>query len=86
MAVDPGDWTINSKLAELDPALAHLLEIQHFKPILPDAVAQNEMSKAVLDTYFAAIVSLATAAKSMQTVANVSGNFGQTVGGLGASA
>jgi hypothetical protein len=30
MGIEPGDWTVNSKLAALDPQLARALEIQHF--------------------------------------------------------
>ncbi len=84
--MEPGDWSVGSRLEALNPALARWLEIQHFKPILPDAVAQNDVSKAVVETYFSSIVSLAVAAKAMQTVADTPGNFSQTVGGLGVSA
>jgi hypothetical protein len=86
MAIDPGDWTINGKLAQLDPALARSLELQHFKPIDPDAVAQSSVAKSVLESYVSSIISLARAAQAFQAVAAVPGNFSQSVSGRGASA
>jgi hypothetical protein len=87
MSIDPGDWTVNAKLAALDPLLARLLEIQHFKPIDPDAVALSDIAKSTVDVYVSAIISLAVAARAMQTAAFTAGNFRQSAsGGLGASA
>jgi len=75
MGTEPGDWTINSKLAELDPQLARLLEVQHFKPINPDAVAQSDVAKSAVESYVSAIVLLAQTGMLMQTVARAPGNF-----------
>jgi hypothetical protein len=84
--MEPGDWTVNAKLAQLDPQLAQYLTLLHFKPINPDAAAVSDVAKATVDNYVSSIVSLVQATKMMQSVAKVPGNFGEPAGGRGASA
>ena len=77
MAVDPGDWTVSAYLSRLDPELARLLEIQHFKPIDPESVPLTDTAQAAVGSYCRSIVALAAAAKVLQTVAAIPGSFGQ---------